>query len=67
MTAVFLVQHVRGSQDDEDVKIIGVFSSKKEADKAIEKAKLLPGFSEEPDGFCIDRYVLNTSYWQEGF
>ena len=65
---VYILQHVHQSQNDQDdVKIIGIFDSIKSADEARRVAQLLPGFK-EPDGeFFIDKYALNKSYWEEGF
>ncbi len=68
MTDVFLVQHVRSEgEDDEDVKIIGIFSNRKNAGAAVEKMKTAPGFCETPNGFSVDRYPLNELNWSEGF
>lgn len=64
---VFLLHHVREDDEDEDIKLIGVFSSE---EKAIEVRNSIidqPGFKDYPDGFSVDRYVLDKVSWAEGF
>ncbi|WP_093196242.1 hypothetical protein [Variovorax sp. YR750] len=68
MTDVFLVHHVHQLPDsEEDVKLLGVFSSEARAVLAIDRARNLPGFSEAPDGFSVDKYQIDKSTWTEGF
>jgi hypothetical protein len=65
---VYLLWHVHelaAGQDDE--KLIGVYSSKDEANEALKRAKHLPGFCELPDGFVIAPYTLDEDYWLEGY
>jgi hypothetical protein len=65
---VYIVQHVR---EDDDIggsaKIIGIYSTKQLATAAVEKAKVLPGFSKHTNGFSIDEYKLDEDCWQSGF
>ncbi len=63
---VFLVYHIN-KLNDEDFKLIGVYSSNENAEKAIQKTMLLPGFVISPDSFLIDKYNLDEDHWQEGF
>lgn len=68
MKTVYLVQHVRGSEESEsDVKIVGVYSSRAAADGAVATLVLKPGFSDCPTGFHVDEYVVDRVYWQDGF
>jgi homoserine kinase type II len=70
MKSVFILQHVRqDGPDDEDEKIIGIYSTKENAEKTIEKYKKkdLPGFKDYPDSFYIDEYELDKDHWTEGF
>ena len=79
MDSVFIVQHLHTLPDGkEDVKFIGVFRSRQAASDAVIRAKNLPGFCEcprlvdpesddDPNGFYIDEYVLDTDNWREGF
>jgi hypothetical protein len=63
-----LLQHVaQEDTDDEDVKILGVFSNRKKAELAIERFKKMLGFKRFPKSFYVDRYRLNQVEWAEGF
>lgn len=65
---VFLLQHVaREGSDDEDVKVLGIYSTHEKAAAQIRKFKTLPGFKEYPAGFCISPYRLDHAMWAEGF
>ncbi len=60
---VYVLHHVHELEDDqEDTKLLGVFSSEATALKMIETYKLLEGFRDYPEGFSMDK-----SYWSEGF
>ena len=64
----FVLEHVRQTlPDDEDAKLIGVYSSESAAQKAIKRLRRQPGFRDFPDGFCIDRYRIDEDSWAEGF
>lgn len=65
---VYLLWHAHelsGQEDDE--KLIGVYSSEKEACLAIERVDNQPGFKEHPEGFQICSYEINQDNWTEGF
>jgi hypothetical protein len=65
---VFVLQHVHSFDNgEEDVKMIGVYSSLEQAEEAIERLSAKPGFSDSPEGFVVDRYVLNEDCWTEGY
>jgi hypothetical protein len=64
---VFVLSHLCPGPEADDEKLLGVFSTREEADQAIAEAVLLPGFSESPDGFHIDEYVVDERCWTEGF
>lgn len=67
-SVVFLLQHVHELPDgQEDVKVIGIYRSRSEADFAIERAKCLPGFRDSPEGFDTQEYELGKDHWIEGF
>ncbi|MET7673081.1 hypothetical protein [Micromonospora luteifusca] len=36
-------------------------------DERIQRARLLPGFREEPDCFMVNHYQLDKDYWTDGF
>lgn len=68
-STLFLVLHERSGSDDssEDLKIIGVFSSRAFAEKAVKALTSKPGFKDYPDGFTIDAYKADTVFWGDGF
>jgi hypothetical protein len=65
--AVYLLSHMRAEDEDQDVKICGIYSSDQEARSAIQRLIIEPGFKDYPDGFSISEYVINTDYWTKGF
>lgn len=65
---VYVLQHVHKLEvDNEDVKLIGVYSTEDQAITAIERMISLPGFRKAPDGFHIDGYELDQDHWTEGY
>jgi len=68
MSQVFLVQHVHERDDgSEDVKVVGVYSSREAAEHAIARLGGLPGFAESREGFHLDAYELDKDHWTTGF
>ncbi len=79
MNRVFVIQHLHLiNGDEEDVKLLGVYSSRNEAVAAIERFRQLPGFKDIPsmvnpslpgpaEGFCIDEFELNQDNWSDGY
>ncbi|WP_193790684.1 DUF7336 domain-containing protein [Sphingomonas hengshuiensis] len=68
MEHVYLLYHAR--EDDEyreDAKLIGVYRSATLAEQAISRLSTLPGFSDYPAGFEIDKMRLDQDHWEEGF
>jgi len=49
------------------VKVIGIYSSKALAEAAETRARLLPGFADESDGFTIEQYEVDEDHWPRGF
>ncbi|WP_446226350.1 DUF7336 domain-containing protein [Nocardia sp. IBHARD005] len=65
---VFVVDHWYELDNGEDVvRTIGIYSSEEEAEKAVERISVLPGFRDRPDDFCINRLTLGHDSWSEGF
>lgn len=65
---VFVLHHVHKlSAEDDDAKMIGVYSSEERARAAIGRLSSRPGFAHFPDGFHVDGYELDTDHWTEGF
>lgn len=71
MNKVYLLQHsyLYGENDEnEEIKILGIYDSKEKAQQAIIKYSTLPGFVDFSDEcFSIDEYQLNVGEWSEGF
>jgi hypothetical protein len=53
--------------DTGKVKVIGIYSSAALAEAAIERARILPGFVDQPDCFSIERYQVDNDHWPRGF
>ena len=68
MASVFVLQHVHSREGSaEDVKFIGVYSSREKAQEAVARMSRLPGFADAPDGFAIDEYRIDQDQWVEGY
>jgi hypothetical protein len=78
MTSVFILQHCRTDESGNNVKMIGAYMSRTEAESAVARLRSMPGFSDHPaildprkdeetSGFTIDEYALNKDHWTEGF
>jgi hypothetical protein len=65
---VFVVQHARELEDgEEEIKMIGVYSTRDKAEEAVERLRLQPGFRETPKCFHIDDYTVDMDHWTEGY
>jgi hypothetical protein len=68
MGSVFVLQHVHSGKDGvEDVKFIGVYSSREKAEAAVARLGRCPGFLEAREGFHVDEYVIDQDHWVEGY
>lgn len=68
METVFVLHHVRSDDEHgDDAKLIGVYRTEVEAKAATGRLSSQPGFVHHPDGWHIDRYVLDQDHWVEGF
>jgi hypothetical protein len=68
VATVYVLQHVHALDDGtEDIKFIGVYSSRENAQSAIERLAKAPGFSEAPTGFHVDEYQVDKDQWVEGY
>ena len=78
-SVVFVLQHLHLLNDDEeDVKMLGVYSTQENALAAVERFRRLPGFRDLPqmadagapgvsEGFYLDKYELDQDSWSEGY
>ena len=65
---VFLLQHVHDWDDGhEDVKLIGVYSSRLLAESALQTVQNQPGFSALPQDFEISEHTVDRTSWPEGY
>ena len=64
---VYVLQHLREDAESEDVKFLGVYSSRAAAEAAINRVRDKPGFRDYPDGFYLDPHALDADHWTEGF
>jgi hypothetical protein len=65
---VFLLHHVHEFDDGhEDVKLIGVFSSRQKAQSVLDAVREQPGFRDLPAGFEINTQTLDQPSWLEGY
>jgi hypothetical protein len=67
MPTVFLVQHERRVPPPPGVKLIGVFSTRRAAEAAVERLRERPGFRELPASFTVDEISVDRDHWKEGF
>lgn len=68
MEAVYVVQHTHIiNNDEEDVKLIGVYLTEQQAQAAVQRLRKQSGFCNTPDGFHVCRYKLNKDHWTEGY
>jgi hypothetical protein len=64
--SVYILWHT--NPDTDDSKLLGVYSSKIDADEKIKSLyNQLPGFNQYPNGFSIDQYTVGEDHWVEGF
>ena len=65
---VYILYHVRSKGDRYlDTKIIGVYNLRKNA--VVAKRSLInkPGFNSAKRGFYIGGYILDKTFWADGF
>jgi hypothetical protein len=68
MDEVFILRHANEFEDGhEDVKIIGIYRTRADAQAVLVWIKEGPGFRDHLDGFAIEPYVLNRTEWRDGY
>jgi hypothetical protein len=66
--SAFLLQHVyEDAEGGEDIKVIGIYSSRQSAESAKVRLSRKPGFEQSMGGFHVDEYILDQDNWAEGF
>ncbi len=64
----FAVFHDYEDEDgDEQIKFIGIFATKENAEAAVDALKKMPGFADYPLGFSINFHPFDRIGWSEGF
>jgi hypothetical protein len=65
---VFVVQHVaREGEEAEDVEFIAAYSTRANAEAAVQRLRAQAGFRDFPDAFYVDEYPLDKDHWTDGF
>jgi hypothetical protein len=65
---VYLMLHVREEDtENEDVKTIGIYTTRSNAIKAKKMLSKKPGFNKPKGRFYISKYALDKTFWVEGF
>lgn len=64
---LYLIEHSRKVGVFSEGKIIGITSTKEEAEKIIKEYKKKTGFKKYKNGFTIKRMKLDKSYHGKGF
>jgi hypothetical protein len=76
---VFLLQHLhRLPGGEDDVKTLGIYSSRTSAMSAVDRFRKMPGFRDTPqmadtsspglaEGFYLDESELDQDSWSEGY
>lgn len=54
-------------QDGDDVKLLGIYSTRERAEERMKLARPLPGFRDEPECFVLEGYEIDEDIWTEGF
>jgi len=70
MKHVYLLWHTYVDETlagGEDVKLIGVYSSKELAEAALVRTSKFRGFSDQLEGFEISPYEVDIDSWKAGF
>ena len=65
MESLFVVLH--NPPETGKVKVIGIYSSERLADAAVERARVLPGFLDDPNNFTVHRFDVDKDHWPRGF
>ncbi|MGJ1228873.1 DUF7336 domain-containing protein [Sphingobacterium siyangense] len=70
MEHVFLLWHTHFDESldgGEDVKLIGVYSTKELAENALVRMSKVEGFRDRTAGFEISEYKIDKDNWTSGF
>lgn len=65
-TVVYLLEHTVKNLED-STKMLGIYSTREEAEKAIKFLSDKSGFKDSLDDFLIDEYEVDKVCWSSGF
>ncbi|MFD6417060.1 hypothetical protein [Streptomyces sp. NPDC060194] len=54
-------------RDGDDVKLLGIYSTRERAEERLRAAGEFPGFRDEPACFVLEPHVPDAYDWPEGF
>lgn len=65
---VYMVDHVHEhASGNEDIKLIGIYSTRQLAREAVKRMKIKRGFRDQPKNFYISQITVDEDHWTEGF
>ena len=68
MKYIYELTHFYEDEDGYDIVTnIAIYSSRRKANKALERLKFHPKFVSHPNGFYIAKCRINQCGWSEGF
>ena len=67
MKTVYLLHHTARVGRDEDVKLVGVFRSKEDAERVIAQLKDKSGFRDAGGEWSCHEHEIGKFHWQEGY
>jgi hypothetical protein len=67
VNSVFVLHHTARVGKDEDVKLLGVYKTKLDAEAAMAQLKDKPGFRDPGGEWSCVEFELGKIHWSEGF
>jgi hypothetical protein len=64
---MFVLWHQYERNGQEELKLLGIFSSRKLALAAKKRMKTRPGFREHPSGLIVAESFVDRDLWPDGF
>ena len=64
---VFIGWYTHETDDGEDVKLLGVYSTVALAQQRVALVKMEPGFRDHPEDLEVAEYGLDEDAWLDGF
>lgn len=64
---IYYLSHEVEGEDYDEVTRIAVYSTREKGRKGLAKFQCHPKFIHHPEGFYLERYLINHKEWAEGF